>query len=117
MNMVEIFLKSPNVNRRPIRERLGDQEYSPPRHQYERPHRPQDVWMPFLQEQRTENRPRNLIDPWIQPTDNRASYDTAHHSRNFIASQYTSRDDSTMTNQGPETPDQETPRGSEYKQN
>ena len=108
-------------NRRPIRERLN-REYSPrqnspPRHQNERPRRPQDVWMPFLQEQRTENRPRNLIDPWIQPTDNRAGYDTAHHSRNFIASQYTSRDDSTMTNQGPETPDQETPRGSEYRQN
>ena len=107
-------------NRRPIRERIN-REYSPrrnspPRHQNERPRRPQDVWMPFLQEQRPENNYRNLIDPWMQPTNNRANFDTEHHSRNFIERQYTSRDESTMTNQGPETPDQETPRGSENKQ-
>ena len=69
--------------------------------------------MPFLQEQRPENLPRNIIDPWMQPADNRASYDTAHHSRNFIERQYTSRDESTMTDQEQEAPDQETTREGE----
>ena len=48
----------------------------------------------------------------MQPADNRASYDTAHHSRNFTE-RYTSRDESTMTDQEQEAPDQDTTREGE----
>ena len=107
-------------NRVPFRERLN-REYpprqnSPTREQSEWPRRSQSVWMPFIQEQRPETRTRNMIDPWLQPEDNRANQDTAHHSRNFIERQYTSRDEGTMTYQGPEAPDQGTPREGENKQ-
>ena len=102
-------------NRGPIRERLNieqpPRQNNPPHQQNVWPSQPQTrPWMPFLQEQRPENHPRNYIDPWIQPEDNRTSYDTAHHSRHFMERQYTSRDESTMTDQELETPDRDTTR-------
>ena len=62
-----------------------------------------EVWAPFLPGYNN----RNQINPWIQPTDNRAHRDTAHHSRNFIESQHTTRDEGTMTDQEPESTAQE----------
>ena len=61
----------------------------------DRQRRPQEVWNPSLPGPSPVN--RNYINPWFQPTDTRTDHDTAHHSRNFIESHHTSRDEGTMT--------------------
>ena len=57
--------------------------------------RPQDVWSPFLPGQTPIN------NPWLHATNSHMRCGTAHHSRSFIEGQSTSRDEGTMTDQGP----------------
>ena len=110
-NQIEGATSLDPFNMGPMRERINREfpprQRSPPRHHDERPRRPQEVWNPFLPGQRPVNNYRNQINPWLQPTDNRANRDTAHHSRTFIESQHTSRDEGTMTDQEPEATNQE----------
>ena len=78
----------------PMRSRIGCE--FPPR-QSEGEWRPQDVWSPFLPGQTPIN------NPWLHATNGHMRCSTAHHSRRFIEGQSTSKDEGTMTDEGPAT--------------
>ena len=88
-------------NAGPVRERTNrvfSTRQSPQSHHDDTPRRPQEIWNLG---QRPANNYGNQIYPWLHASENRANQETAHHSRNFIENQHTSRDEGTMTDHGP----------------